>query len=308
MKEVLHTFSKELCGCLERFFVNLEQIEEIRIRIDRPVEVIRRGQSSFIPYIVSEEEGQQILSKLSQYSIYTIEEELKKGYITIKGGHRVGLAGRVVTEGGHVKMIRDVASYNFRIAREKIGISEKYSSYLYDGTWKNTMIIGAPQAGKTTLLRDFARLMSMGNPKLNIHPIKVGIVDERSEIAGCVKGVPQYTFGERIDVLDACPKAEGMMMLVRSMSPSVILVDEIGKKEDVDAVMEAIFAGVQLIVTVHGYSLEEVKRRPSLQPLFSQGAFQRFIEMSNAPFPGTVVNIKDFKGDSLLFKRTVNNK
>lgn len=284
---------------------NLDQIEELRLRIHRPIEVIANSQSTFLPYIVSEEEGAQILGKLSQFSIYTIEEELKKGYITIKGGHRVGLAGRVVTENGMVKMIRDVSSYNFRIAKEKLGIANPFIKYINDGNWKNTMLIGAPQAGKTTLLRDFARVVSLGDYTRGIKPLKVGIVDERSEIAGSVKGVPQYTFGERIDVLDACPKAEGMMMLVRSMSPNVILVDEIGKKEDVDAILEAIFAGVQLIVTVHGYSLEEVRKRPSLQPLFQHGTFDRFIEISNNPLPGTVTDIKYVNGASLFSSKVV---
>lgn len=305
MEEVFNILPALLKEKLISTYSGLNEVEELRLRIQRPVEVIANNQSTFLPYILSEEEGNQILGKLSQFSIYTIEEELKKGYITIKGGHRVGLAGRVVTENGMVKMIRDISSYNFRIAKEKVGIASPYIQSVYEGRWKNTMLIGPPQAGKTTLLRDFARVVSQGDVVRRIKPQKVGIVDERSEIAGCVKGVPQYTFGERIDVLDACPKAEGMMMLVRSMSPHVILVDEIGKKEDVDAILEAIFAGVQLIVTVHGYSLEEIRKRPSLQPLFHNGTFDRFIEISNSPNPGTVTDIKNRNGVSVHSSKVV---
>ncbi|MET3195840.1 stage III sporulation protein AA [Bacillus sp. OAE603] len=305
MEEVFNVLPTMLKEKLILSFSDLNEVEELRIRVSRPVEVIANNHSTFLPYIVTEEDGSQILGKLSQFSIYTIEEELKKGYITIKGGHRVGLAGRVVTENGMVKMIRDISSYNFRIAKEKVGIASPFVKYLYDGRWKNTMLIGPPQAGKTTLLRDFARVVSQGDYVRGIKPQKVGIVDERSEIAGSVKGVPQYTFGERIDVLDACPKAEGMMMLVRSMSPHIILVDEIGKKEDVDAILEAIFAGVQLIVTVHGYSLEEIRKRPSLQPLFQNGTFERFIEISNHPRPGNVTDIKNRKNISLFSQKVV---
>lgn len=305
MEEVFNVLPTMLKEKLILSFSNLNQVEELRLRVSRPVEVIANNHSTFLPYIVTEEDGNQILGKLSQFSIYTIEEELKKGYITIKGGHRVGLAGRVVTENGMVKMIRDISSYNFRIAKEKVGIASPFIKYLYEGRWKNTMLIGPPQAGKTTLLRDFARVVSQGDGMRGIKPQKVGIVDERSEIAGSVKGVPQYTFGERIDVLDACPKAEGMMMLVRSMSPHVILVDEIGKKEDVDAILEAIFAGVQLIVTVHGYSLDEIRNRPSLQPLFQNGTFERFIEISNNPLPGNVTDIKNRKSMSLFSQKAV---
>jgi len=305
MEEVFNVLPTMLKEKLIISFSDLNEVEELRLRVSRPVEVIANNQSTFLPYIVTEEDGSQILGKLSQFSIYTIEEELKKGYITIKGGHRVGLAGRVVTENGMVKMIRDISSYNFRIAKEKVGIASPFVKYLYDGRWKNTMLIGPPQAGKTTLLRDFARVVSQGDHVRGIKPQKVGIVDERSEIAGSVKGVPQYTFGERIDVLDACPKAEGMMMLVRSMSPHIILVDEIGKKEDVDAILEAIFAGVQLIVTVHGYSLEEIRKRPSLQPLFQNGTFERFIEISNYPRPGNITDIKNRKNISLFSQKAV---
>src|SRR5690606_30685159 len=126
-------------------------------------------------------------------------EELKRGYITIEGGHRVGLAGKVILENGQVKGLRHLSSYNIRVAREKIGISKPLLPYLFETRWMHTMIIGPPQTGKTTLLRDLARLVSTGDDERNIHSHKVVIVDERSEMAGCVNGIPQLTFGPRID-------------------------------------------------------------------------------------------------------------
>ena len=283
----------------------LKQLEEIRIRVERPLEVFMKGKPYYPDeYHVTKEDGVTLLNQLSQYSLYTIEEELQKGYITIQGGHRVGLAGKVITEKGRVKAIRDITSYNIRIARQKIGVANPLIPFIYQSKWLNTMIIGPPQTGKTTLLRDISRIISTGNN--NLSSSKVGIVDERSEIAGCVKGIPQHNLGPRIDVLDACPKAEGMMMLIRSMSPDVLVVDEIGRMEDVEAIKEAINAGVALFVTVHGNSLDELYQRPSIQPLLEMCVFERFIELTRKEKkPGSIKRICNSQGQDLLFKVSV---
>jgi stage III sporulation protein AA len=274
----------------------LKDLEEIRVRISRPIELTARGVPHFLPYIVDSEDAVHLLNKISHFSIYTLEEELKRGYITIEGGHRVGLAGKVILEQGKVKAIRDISSFNIRIAREKVGIAQKLIPRIYRDGWLHTMIIGPPQTGKTTLLRDIARIISSGDPSSDLPASKVGIVDERSEIAGCVNGIPQMTFGNRIDVLDACPKAEGMMMMIRSMSPEVLVVDEIGRHEDAEAIMEAVNAGIKLIMTTHGNSLEEIKRRPTLQAVLKMGIFQRFIELSRKDGPGSIVCIRNSDG------------
>lgn len=277
-------------------------IEEIRIRIGRPIEITVNGVPQFLPHHVSAEEAMQLLNKISHFSLYTLEEELKRGYVTIDGGHRIGLAGKVILESGNVKAIRDIASFNIRIAKEKIGIAEKLVPFLYHDDWLHTMIIGPPQTGKTTLLRDIARIISSGYSPIDCPPLKVGIVDERSEIAGCVNGIPQLTFGPRVDILDACPKAEGMMMMIRSMSPDVLIVDEIGRKEDTEAILEAVNAGIKLIMTTHGNSLADVKKRPSLHSILEQGLFKRYIELSRTSGPGTITNIKDSSGQVLFNK------
>ena len=276
-------------------------MEEIRVRIGRPLEVFINGRSIFFPFIVSKEDGNQLLNKISQYSVYTMEEELKRGYITVQGGHRIGLAGRVILQDSKVKAIRDVASFNIRIAKEQIGIANSFIPYLYDkGKWHHTMIIGPPQTGKTTLLRDIARLISSEEENSLLKPAKVGIVDERSEIAGCLDGIPQMTFGPRIDVLDACPKAEGMMMMIRSMSPDVLIVDEVGRKEDEEAILEAVNAGIQLIMTTHGSNLDEVKKRPMLSRMIKMGIFERYIELNRKKGPGTVTAIRNGQGQLLM--------
>ncbi|QSI99428.1 stage III sporulation protein AA [Bacillus sp. 3a] len=277
------------------------QIEEIRIRTDRPIELMQGGKPRFLSYRTTWEDASQLLGRLSNYSMYTLEEELKQGYITISGGHRVGLAGKVIVENGFVKGLRDISSFNIRIAKEKIGIALPFLPYLYEEHWHNTLIIGPPQTGKTTLLRDIARLASTGTK--TIPPRKTGIIDERSEIAGCIRGVPQHHFGHRIDVLDACPKAEGLMMMIRSMSPEVMIVDEIGKSEDVEALLEAIHAGVNIIVSAHGYSLEDVYKRPSFKPLWELRVFERYVELNRNNGPGTIGRMYGGDGQEMKWRR-----
>ena len=281
------------------------EIEEIRVRVNRPLEISTSGVVKFFSYIVKPDDAMHLLNKISHFSIYALEEELRRGYITIEGGHRVGLAGKVILDEGKVKAIRDVASFNIRIAKEKLGIANELINDLYNGHWFHTMIIGPPQTGKTTLLRDIARFISSGDEKGRFPAAKVGIIDERSEIAGCMAGIPQMTFGPRLDVMDACPKAEGMMMMIRSMSPDVLIVDEIGRKEDSEAIMEAVNAGIKLMMTTHGESLEEVRNRPSLKKILEEQIFQRYIVLSRVDGPGTITSVLDANGNKLKYKARV---
>jgi stage III sporulation protein AA len=306
VETILNYLPKNIANLINQIPPNQkEELEEIRIRINRPMEITLKGAPRFLSYIIQPEDAFHLLNKISHFSMYTLEEELKRGYITVSGGHRIGLAGKVVLEEGRVKAIRDISSFNIRIAREKVGIADPIIPYIFQGGWMHTMVIGPPQTGKTTLLRDIARMISSGIPKKGIQACKVGIVDERSEIAGCVNGIPQLTFGHRLDVLDACPKAEGMMMMIRSMSPDVLIVDEIGRKEDAEAIQEAVHAGIKLIMTTHGTSIEEIRNRPSLKNILEERIFQRFVVLSRKAGPGTITQILDEDGKGMNHKVSV---
>jgi stage III sporulation protein AA len=231
------------------------------------------------------------------------------------GGHRVGLAGRTVTEHGKVKLLKEISSFNVRVAREICGIGRHVLPYLLDSAVgpaglclagcpiHHTLIVSPPRQGKTTLIRDLARLISAGGWSHGsgaAHPgCKVGIVDERSEIAACVRGVPRFNLGPRTDVLDSCPKAEGMMMMVRSMSPEVLVVDEIGRPEDALAIREALHAGVKVIATAHGTGLEDVRNRPILRELIEEHIFSRYVVLGGAAAPGRLEAVFDIGGQPI---------
>lgn len=278
MEEILRLMPSEIERAV-RFQIGnrWKELQEIRFRLNRPIELNFHQKVEWVnETIFTLKDSLHLLSQLSEHSLYRLEDELREGYITIAGGHRVGLAGEVNTENGSVKQLKHITFFNIRIAREIIDLSTPYLPYIYEkNSFLNTLIIGAPQTGKTTMIRDLARNISNGDSERN--PKKVGIVDERSEIAACLNGVPQHQIGMRTDVMDACPKVDGMMMMIRSMSPEVLIVDEIGKKEDIAALMEAINAGVTVICSVHGHSLEDIEKRPTLKVLFEHRVFHRFM-------------------------------
>lgn len=274
-------------------------LEEIRLRLNKPVELIFTDEIRWIKDIcLSDKYSMYILNQISDYSLYRMETELREGFVTIEGGHRIGLAGEVTTKNGVVQQIQSVTFFNIRIAKEIVNVALSAVPYLVSNTtYYNTMIIGPPQSGKTSLIRDLARLISNGTQFS--HPKKVSIIDERSEIAASLNGIPQHDIGLRTDVMDACPKTLGMMMMVRSMSPEIIIVDEIGKKEDVTALLEAVYTGVNIVCTLHGHSIKQVKNRPSIKHLFKENIFERFILLQKDNYSKFMIVIYDKYGKKL---------
>ncbi|AKG35540.1 stage III sporulation protein AA [Paenibacillus durus] len=292
----LQLFPEKVKAALSRLPVTLlETVEEIRIREGRPLEINYAGKYHFVDaagrltleseeaYRPDREDSHRMLDLISNHSLYTMEEELRKGFITIPGGHRIGLAGRTVLSGGSVGHLRDIGGFNVRIAREIPGVADRLLPHLLDGSRQrvmHTLILSPPQHGKTTLLRDLARQISAGSKggREGRRPgLKVGIVDERSEIAGSRRGIPAFDIGPRTDVLDGCPKAEGMMMMIRSLSPDVLIADEIGRPEDAEAVTEALHAGITVLAAAHGREVSELALRPGLGRLIELGMFERYV-------------------------------
>lgn len=272
---------------LETLKVEPEELQEIRVRIGRPVLALCGNREYRSEKIIDRMQADELLACLSNYSLYAYRDEIRQGFLSLPGGHRAGLAGRVVLEGNRVKTMTDISSVNIRLAHEIKGCADRLLPCLWEGDRLcHTLIVSAPGHGKTTLLRDCIRQISDGN---RIHGgMTVGVVDERSEIAGSCQGIPGNDVGMRTDVLDGCPKAEGMMLLIRSMAPKVVAVDEIGSHEDVEALAFAMNCGCVLIATVHGNHMEELRSRPALQRMVEMRLFERYVFLDGMREPGQI--------------------
>jgi len=241
--------------------IDLDDIEEIRLRAEKPIVLEKGYGKEMLSYFPSQREVTETLEIMSENSIYAFLEEIKNGFLTLNGGHRVGICGRSIIKHGQITNITQVSGLNIRIAKEIKGIAEGVVNI--NSFTENCLIISPPNCGKTTLLRDIARVL--GGVR------KVGIIDERGEIVGMHKGVASYDVGVNSDCLDLCPKALGIIMMVRAMSPEVIIVDEIGSKEDIEAIKLAINSGVRVVATAHGWGRENVEERiPHLGDIFGK--------------------------------------
>lgn len=287
--EILKMFPNKVRSMFMQAALQSENIQEIRIRAGAPVIIKSMSREIFLTTegkftedihlaaVLHENELEQILEHICDYSIYAYENEIKQGFITVPGGHRIGVAGQVVLEAdGSVRMMKNIRYLNIRISHEIKGAANALYPYLYEGeSLCNTLLISPPGCGKTTMLRDLIRLISIGNEE---RPgMTVGVVDERSELSGSYMGIAQNDLGIRTDVLEGCPKDVGMMLLIRSMAPQVIAVDEIGSEEDVRALISAMKCGCRILATIHAESIEEVKKKHNLRQLLEDKSFQRYI-------------------------------
>ena len=284
MEEIIKYFPPNIAQILNNAIMKNTQIkeeaQEIRIRVERPIIIKLRNLDVMIEYKINQSEILQILERICENSIYAYKRQICEGYITIKGGHRIGLTGSAVIENGEIINIKYVTSLNFRIARQILNCSNKILGQvlnLKEQTIFNTLIVSPPGKGKTTILRDAIRRISNGIEELNFKGKTCGVVDERGEIAAMYRGIPQNDVGIRTDVIENISKSKGMKILIRTMSPEVIACDEIGTKEDAEAISEALISGVKGIFTMHGSNLEDIKSNPQINKLIEEKKIEKII-------------------------------
>lgn len=256
---------------------DMVRTEEIRLRVGRrPSLVLSEGELT-IPGArrVEPEDLKHLMEIASRWSFHTVLEQMRRGYLTVEGGHRLGVCGTVVMEGEQIHTLRDITAVNLRVARQITGVAREITGQLVQaGQLRNTLILGPPGAGKTTFLRDLVRCISVGE---GISPLRVAVADERGELAAIWAGRPQMDLGERTDVLDGCPKALAIAMLLRGMGPQVIAVDEITAPEDVLAMEQAVGCGVALLATAHGICADDLQHRPLYRLMLEKRIFQKLI-------------------------------
>lgn len=268
---------------------HIEHITEIRIRAGQPVLIYMKqkelsldeeGNFIYTPQngkVFTYQELQRMVDFWCMDSRYAFQKDIAKGFLTLEGGHRIGICGEVVTDNlGKIQSIKYISAVNIRIAHEIRNAADKIMPFIYEKeSIRNTLIISPPGAGKTTLLRDIIRKLSYGNS--SFHGVNVGLVDERGEIAACFQGIPQLDVGPRTDVLDNCEKLSGMKMLLRSMAPDVIAVDELGNREEMNLIAQMKGTGCSLIATMHGENIEEIMKKEMFFGKSRQDIFQNII-------------------------------
>lgn len=253
-------------------------VEELRLRAGWPMTVLLEGAERPLGGApVRGEELEQLVEIASRASIHTVLDQVRQGYLTVAGGHRIGLCGTAVLREGEIYALRGLSSASLRIARQVKGAAAAILDGLCPGgRLADTLILAPPGLGKTTLLRDIIRAVSEGE---GCAPLRVALADERGEVAALYGGLPQLAVGRRTDVMEGCPKAQGLMLLLRAMNPQVLAVDEITAPEDVRALAAAAGCGATLLATAHGEERTDLERRNVYRPMLEEGLFRFLVRI-----------------------------
>lgn len=270
------------------------ELREIRIRVGQPATLVTASRTAALRWRPGKDEVERLAEALADHGLYARGEETRQGYVTLRGGHRLGLCGRVLAGEKRVRALRDITFLCLRIARQWPGAADVLIPWtMREGRVRSILVVGLPGTGKTTLLRDLARQLGSGR-----EAVQVGLVDERGELAACVDGVPQLQVGERTDVLDGCPKTEAVAWFLRAMAPQVLITDELADAADAAAVLEAIYSGVPVLASAHGAGLHELAQRPVLAAMMSRRVFDLYAVLDGAG-TGKLAALYDRAGSAL---------
>lgn len=284
MDYILNALTRQIVSEILQVFSTysslINSLQEIRIRVSKPIILKQRNSDIVLQHIVTNEELLHILERFCENSIYAYKNQICEGFLTIKGGHRIGITGSCVIENGKIINIKYVSSLNIRIAREVKGCSNAIINEIIDidnQTILNTLLVSPPGKGKTTMLRDLVRQISNGINERKFKGKIVGLIDERGELAACYRGIPQNDVGIRTDVIENVSKEKGVEILLRSMAPEIIACDEIGTHEDVQAIEKMLISGVKGLFTMHGNNLEDIKKNTEINKLIEENQIEKII-------------------------------
>ncbi|NLJ57496.1 MAG: stage III sporulation protein AA [Tissierellia bacterium] len=301
MENILNSLSGRINRAVSKEESILKEAVEIRLRINSPISVKTRKKHVFLGLVINKKDIDETVANFTKNSMHAFEKEINKGYITIEGGHRVGISGECIYEKDSLKGFKNITSLNIRIAKEFPGCSNKYLKYLLsaDKNIYNTIIIGPPLAGKTTFIRDITANLSDGFNAPYFEGCDITLIDERGEISAVYNGAPQMYTGKRTDILSHCRKSDGFFMSIRALAPRVIVSDELGSIKDFEIIQYALKSGIKIITTAHGANLEDLKKNLYLKSIIEKNFFERAFILHKHPL--RVKEIFDFQRNRVVY-------